>query len=100
MIIKDDNNYFNYKTHNILEDNMTYNSSATLKDIDLSFFEIPVIQLSDTANVKVLALDQNIYDYASKSNMATLTGTDLNLLNGGVGVFGSISVDSVNVLVQ
>jgi hypothetical protein len=99
-IVKDEYGYFLFKTHNLIEDNITYDPPATLKDIDDSFFNIPGIQLSDTATIKLLALDKNIYDYASKSSMATLTGTDLNLVEGGVGVFGSISSDSVKVILQ
>jgi hypothetical protein len=99
-IIKDEYEYFSFKSHNLIEDNITYDPPATLKDIDVSFFNIPGIQLSDTATIKVLALDKNIYDYASKSSMATLTGTDLNLVEGGVGVFGSISSDSVKIILE
>ena len=99
-IIEDEYSYFNYNMHNILDDYLVYHSPATLKEIDLSFLYTSVIQLSDTATIKILALDHKLYDYATKSSMASLTGTDLNLLEGGVGVFGSISVDSVNVILE
>ena len=50
-----------------------------------------------SATIKVYSLDQNLYDYTQKSGLAELTGQSLNLVKGGVGVFGSMMADSVTV---
>jgi len=41
-----------------------------------------------------------LYDYVRKNEMAALTGTDFNQINGGIGVFGSICVDSVKIIMK
>jgi len=55
---------------------------------------------SDTVTVKVIAMDRNIFDYARKSYLSTMTGVDLDLVEGSHGVFGSICVDSVDVVLE
>jgi len=82
---------------NILPDYYTNESPITLTFIDDFFLLNNVIPLSGIATIKVIALDQNIYDYLLKSSLASYIGTDLNILEGGVGAFGSFSVASVIV---
>jgi hypothetical protein len=84
---------------NILQDYYINDSPTTLTYIDafLLFFEDDDFQLSNTATIKVIAFDQNSYDYLLKSDLASYIGTDLNILQGGIGAFGSFSVDSVLV---
>jgi len=95
-------NFFLENTQNkdqisILNDHFVYESPTSLSDIDEYYLFNDNAHLSKTATIKILALDQNSFDYARKSGLAALIGTDLKLLNGGVGAFGSISVDSVKV---
>jgi len=85
---------------NILSDYFVYEPPATLSDVDDYLLVNDVVPLSDTATIKIAALDQNLYDYASKSGLASLIGTDLKLLRNGIGAFGSYSVDSVKVRLE
>lgn len=82
---------------NILTDHFVYESPTTLDEIDDYYLLNEHLAISSLATVKVLALDQNSYDYVRKSGLASLVGTDLQLLDGGIGAFGSYSVDSVRV---
>jgi hypothetical protein len=84
----------------ILSDQFVYEPPATLSDIDDYLLVNDVVPLSDIATIKIAALDQNLYDYASKSGLASLIGTDLRLLRNGIGAFGSYSVDSVKVRLE
>lgn len=87
---------------NILDDEyeMYYDPPANLVHIDDSIFNTPAGTISDTAMIKIEAIDRMLYDYASKNEMASLVGTDFNLVEGGVGVFGSICVDSVKIILE
>jgi len=85
---------------NISYDYFVTESPAKLWQIDDYFLLYNVLPLSSIATIRVIALDQNSYDYLTKSELATLVGTDLNLLDGGIGVFGSFSVDQVKILLQ
>ena len=82
---------------NILHDYFVTESPTTLSDIDDFLLVNNVMPLMKMATVKIYALDQNSYDYTRKSALASWIGADLKLLQGGVGAFGSYSVDSVNV---
>ncbi|MGH7496377.1 MAG: hypothetical protein ACREOO_28840, partial [bacterium] len=56
----------------------------------------------DTAAIRVMAMDRNYYDYqqANNNGLLDLIGRDLDLLEGGFGVFGAVSFDSVNVVLE
>ena len=82
---------------NILPNYYTNESPITLTFIDDFLLFNNVIPLRGIATIKVIALDQNSYDYLLKSSLASYIGTDLNILEGGVGAFGSFSVASVMV---
>lgn len=82
---------------NLLPDNYISNSPTTLSNIDDYFLINNFFPISHIATIKVIALDQNSYDYLLKSDLASYIGTDLNILEGGVGAFGSFSVDFVKV---
>ncbi len=90
------------KWMNIYEDDyeLYYDSPADLKNIDFNTLNELEDVISDTVMIKVEALDRMLYDYALKNEMASLTGSDFNLIEGGIGVFGSVSVDSVKVILQ
>ena len=82
---------------NILPEYYTNESPITLTFIDDFLLLNNVIPLRGIATIKVIALDQNSYDYLLKSDLASYIGTDLNILEGGIGAFGSFSVSSVMV---
>jgi len=82
---------------NILHDHFIYESPTTLSDLDNYLLVNNVIPLSNIATIKIFALDQNSYDYVSKSGLASWIGTDLKIVQGGIGAFGSFSSDSVKV---
>ena len=57
--------------------------------------------LSDSATIKVAAVDANYYDYErSKNSLTELTGYRLQLIKGGVGVFGAINSDSIRINIK
>jgi len=85
------------KKINILPEYYTNESPITLSFIDDFLLFNNVIPLRGIATIKIIALDQNSYDYLLKSDLASYIGTDLNILEGGVGAFGSFSVASVMV---
>jgi len=85
---------------NIMEDVFVYDSFFKLNGIDDFLLLNDIVPLIDTATVKIYALDQNSYDYASKTTLASMVGADLKLLYGGIGAFGSYSVDSVKVILE
>jgi len=61
----------------------------------------PYESYSDTATVKVMAMDRNYYDYKrSNSGFAGMSASTFNLLHGGLGAFGSASLDSVNIVLE
>ena len=52
----------------------------------------------NTMTIEVMALDRNYYDYIrSNTAFAENMGVSINLLNRGVGVFGAVNIDSVNI---
>lgn len=83
---------------NIVDEELVYDSPTTLKEIEDYFIHAPAGRFSENATIKITAMDRDLYDYALKNNLAALTGVEFNLVEGGVGVFGSVSVDSVNVV--
>lgn len=63
-----------------------------------SFFKVENTSLFlPSATIKIIAMDQNMYDFTAKSGLADMVGQSLNLLEGGIGVFGSMSADSLCV---
>ncbi|HPG38123.1 MAG TPA: DUF4249 family protein [bacterium] len=82
------------------ENDLYYKSPASLKYVNNEYLNGPKNVVSDTAMIKIVAIDRMLYDYARKNELAALTGTDFNQINGGVGVFGSICVDSVKVIMR
>ena len=81
----------------IMEGSYFYGSPAVLSELDDFLLINDIIPLSFIATIKVVALDRNSYDYLDKGTIATMVGTDLNLIEGGIGAFGSFSVDSVQI---
>lgn len=86
---------------NVFENYIATKPPVTPPEFLTERFANPYGSYSDTATVKVMAMDRNYYDYKrSNSGFAEMTGTTFNLLNGGLGVFGSVSLDSVNVVLE
>lgn len=92
--------YYPAHRFNIINEELVYDSPATFEEIDYFFLHAPKARFSDITTIKITAMDRDLYDYTLKNNMAALTGVQFNLVEGSVGVFGSLSVDSVNVVWQ
>lgn len=75
---------------------------VSLESISDYYWQDPNDQWSEIAVIRVMAMDRNYYDYQQTTNngLLELIGRDLNLLEGGVGVFGAVSFDSVNVILE
>ena len=85
----------------VLDDYLTVDTSVKLTNLVRDvFFPEGVDSLG--ARLEVTALDPNYYDYIrSFSGLAQISGLELNLVEGGLGVFGSVNADSVRfTLVQ
>ncbi|MBN2009662.1 DUF4249 family protein [candidate division KSB1 bacterium] len=85
---------------NIITEELEYNSPARLTNVDDYYLTEQADLYSNNAVIKILAVDRNLYDYALKGSIALETGEDFRLVDGGRGVFGSYSVDSVNVVLD
>jgi len=82
---------------NLLTDYYTAESHASLEYIDEFFLFNNYLPPTGIATIQVLAMDQNSYDYLLKNDLASYIGTDLNILEGGLGAFGSFSTDYVRI---
>lgn len=100
LIQQKNNSRYDNQRYNIADEEIFRESPVKFGSFLYYFSPEMSNYISETATVKVLALDRNLYDYLSKNEMATVTGVDLHLLEGGVGVFGSVNTDSVNVILK
>jgi hypothetical protein len=84
---------------NVLYDYIVNKPPATLDEID-AFFIIDPNYFSKIVTLKVIALDRNYFDYKrSHSGFSSITGSYVNTVENGIGIFGAVTVDSVNVTV-
>lgn len=67
-----------------------------------SIFPIFPFFLSDTGQciIKVVALDRNYYDYIREGGPPGAGGEGITHIEGGLGVFGSCTVDSIRIYVK
>lgn len=70
--------------------------------IPIKYLEEMGDAISDTLVLKIMALDRNYFDYLRTidSELIEMTGINLNIVKGGVGVFGSVSIDSINIILH
>jgi hypothetical protein len=96
-----DSLYYGYHRLDLFHDDYVLKNSISLQDIQASYLYQVKESLSDTASLQVIAIDANYYDYRRSQNSLTeLAGYRLELLEGGIGVFGSLSSDSVHVILK
>ena len=86
---------------NVLNHNEVIVSPPVLLDQLSEGFYSRYDSLSKTAIVEVMVMDRNYYDYIrSNTDLAEITGTSLSLVEGGVGVFGSLNFASASVMLE
>ena len=92
---------FNPPKWNVMDNDFYLQNSVSLKELSLDYIAFMMDYLSDRITLKVTAYDANYYDYQrSKNSLTELTGYRLQLLEGGVGVFGSVNSDSLDISIK
>jgi len=87
----------NYR-YNTLHDYLINSPPTTLREID-PYFLFNFNHVNRAVTIKIMALDRNYFDYKrSHSGFSTLSGNYINTVKNGIGIFGSITIDSVDVI--
>ena len=87
--------------YNLASDYMYTEPYAGLEHINDWTMDWPGNTCSDTAAIKIMSMDRNYYDFIrTNTGLAEISGTQLELLDGGVGVFGSVNFYSTRVIIE
>ncbi len=86
---------------NISREQYFYDSPGDLASIYFPFLHSSQQEVGDTVYVRLMAMDRNYYDYIrSSTELAEITGNSLNLVEGGIGVFGAVTFSETHWILE